>query len=464
MSDSITENYLTRYRAVTRATADPAAVFPLSGAQRRFLLSRNLDPLRRPDIVPLFFHFPQGAIDVPRLRRAAIDFAGRHTVLCGDVALLKGTPVLRAGEPSAEVRRVSVPPGGTAREAVRRELRDWDPRGPFLRLLLARGQDEEHELLALVLDHLVCDEQSLGAVTEGLSEAYGRAEHTILPWTGARDGIAYREVVESQLAAEREASREGALAYWGGRLSGLSSPEATAPQGSGSLDSAGSAGRSPAGRDDDEGLEKGMLTHRLPAVPPRSRGILFPALLSAVSAALHTRPGVGPDAGAEVGRPMALGYPWGGRPVGAPEVMGCFINTLVHPASAGSTDLTDVTAGWWDDLDHATTPYDEVVRAARLAGGTWSGALHAILTFEDLGRRPSLSLAGVTGQETHLALPLRYVAPIGIAASHGEDLLIRLVWERDRLPEDHAREAFRVLLHTLQVHCFPRSTASGIHR
>ncbi|MFE2945059.1 non-ribosomal peptide synthetase [Streptomyces sp. NPDC059255] len=452
MNGSITESYLTRYRAVTHAASDPATVFPLSGAQRRFLLSRNLDPLRRPDIVPLFFHFPQGAVDVPRLRRAAIDFAGLHTVLCGRVGLLKGTPVLRADGPSVEVRRVPVAPGGTAREAVRRELRDWDPRGPSVRLLLARGQDEEHELLALALDHLVCDEQSLGSAVAGLSEAYGRAEHDSAPWTGARDGVAYREVVESQLATEREASQEGALGYWGRRLSGLISPEAAAPADPGSPGPAGSAGPSPAGRDDDEGLEKGMLTHRLPAVPPRSRGSLFPALLSAVSAALHARPGGSPGNGGHAGRPMALGYPWGGRPAGAPEVMGCFINTLVHPASAEATHLADVTAAWWDDLDHAGTPYDEVVRAARLAGGTWPGTLHAILTYENLGRRPSLSLAGVTGQETHLAVPLRYAAPIGIAASHGEDLLIRLVWERDRLPVDHAREAFRVLLHTLHTH------------
>ncbi|CAM5507015.1 hypothetical protein SALBM311S_05439 [Streptomyces alboniger] len=161
---------------------------------------------------------------------------------------------------------------------------------------------------------------------------------------------------------------------------------------------------------------------------------------------------------------MALGYPWGGRPVGAPEVMGCFINTLVHPASAGSTRLTDVTADWWDDLDHATTPYDEVVRAARLAGGTWSGALHAILTFEDLGRRPY----PVPGRGDRAGDP-----PRGAAALRGADRDRRVTRRGSADPSGlgtaPARRTTRgrrsaLLLHTLHMHCFPRSSASGIHR
>lgn len=131
-----------------------------------------------------------------------------------------------------------------------------------------------------------------------------------------------------------------------------------------------------------------------------------------------------------------------------------FHQHLVHPAATGPARIEDTAAAWWDDLDRAGTPYDEVVRAVRLAGGNWSGTLHGILTFEDLGRRPGLRLAGVTGRETHLAVPLRYAAPVAMAASHGEDLKVRLVWERSGAADDLARDAFGVLLHTLRRHLY----------
>ncbi|WP_340375300.1 condensation domain-containing protein [Streptomyces sp. SS7] len=434
MSLSITDSYLTRYRAVVGTTADPTAFHPLTGAQRRFLLARALDPLGRPDLAPLFFHFPRGALDLSRLRRAAVGFAGRHTVLRGRVGLLKGVPVLHAGEPSVDVRRVPVP-AGAARDALRAELGTAQTHGPALRLLLACGPEEEQETLAVVLDHLACDEQSLGAVVSGISRAYEDTGNGDGPRHGAEDGAVYREAVESQLEAERTASTEASLTYWGERLSGLGGPVAGPPQTQDAQDA-----------QDDRSPEKGMLSHVLPAVPPRSRGVLFPALLDAGAAALRTWSAGG-------GTP-ALGYPWGGRPAGQPDVMGCFINTLVHPAASGPARIEDTAAAWWDDLDHAGTPYDEVVRAVRLTGGNWQGTLDGILTFEDLGRRSALRLAGETGRETHVAAPLRYAAPVGVAASYGDELLVRLVWERSGASDDLAQEAFGALLDSLRRHLY----------
>ncbi|MFE2108336.1 non-ribosomal peptide synthetase, partial [Kitasatospora sp. NPDC059463] len=146
------------------------------------------------------------------------------------------------------------------------------------------------------------------------------------------------------------------------------------------------------------------------------------------------------------------GYPWGGRPAGAAPVLGCFLNTLVHPAPPGPPrELDALGAAWWDDLDHADTPYDEVVRAARSAGAGWSGTLDGLLTFEDLHRRPPLVLDGVTGREVHLAgRPL--AAPLAVSASHGEDLLVRLAWDRERHPQGAAESAFAALLATLRRH------------
>ncbi|MFJ3791086.1 condensation domain-containing protein [Kitasatospora sp. NPDC090091] len=436
MHSSITAAYLTRFRSVaagssaagsSAAESGGGGLLPLTGAQRRFLIARRRDPQSRTDVVPLFFAYPRGTVDLPRLHRAAVRLAASHPALRGSFATVRGTPVLQLGGPSVAVERAETGPDGTAEEALRRALLDWPADGPALRLLLAAAPGDEEELLAVALDHAACDEQSLGLVTAGLAAAYaedGPAE------PAADDGTAaYRETVELQLAAEDAAASAAAHAYWAARLGGLG--------GAGDTGDAGPAARS-----------TGMVTHRLPAATGAARGAVFPALLDAVGAAAH-RLGGGD-------RALALGYPWGGRPPGAAPVVGCFLNTLVHPAAGHRADtalagLDELSAAWWDDLDHADTPFDDVVRAARSAGARWSGALDGLLTFEDLQRRPPLVLAGTAGRETHLAgRPL--AAPLAVSASHGDDLLVRLAWDRDRYPDAAAEAAFEALLSTLRRH------------
>ncbi|MFJ8435501.1 non-ribosomal peptide synthetase [Kitasatospora sp. NPDC094019] len=445
MHSSITAAYLTRYRSLASAAgtgAGPAPLLPLTGAQRRFLITRHRDRLARTDIVPLFFAFPRGTVDLPRLRRAALRLVARHPALRGEFTVLRGTPVLRLGGPSVEVARVPVDPAGpaatddaagtglpdgAARAALLRALLDWPTDGPALRLLLAAGPEDEEELLAVALDHAACDEQSLGLVTEGLGAAYtdpDGGEHA--PGPGPDEAVeVYRAAVEGQLATEARAAGEAAQLHWAARLGSLAdAPEGTGPAG---------AARS-----------TGMAVDRLPAVTGAARGGVFPALLDAVAAAAHRLD--------EGGRVLALGYPWGGRPAGTAPVLGCFLNTLVHPAPPGPPRALDALgADWWDDLDHADTPFDEVVRAARSAGASWSGALDGLLTFEDLHRRPPLVLGGAAGREVHLAgRPL--AAPIAVSASHGEDLLVRLAWDRERYSDAAAEAAFAALLATLRHH------------
>ncbi|WP_051967511.1 hypothetical protein [Kitasatospora mediocidica] len=431
---SITAAYLARYRSVA---AQRAELVPLTGAQRRFLLSRRLDPQGRPAIVPLFFAFPRGTVDPARLRRAATRLAELHPALRGSLTTLRGTPALRLGEPSAEVREVAVAPGGRAEDALRQALLGWLPEGPPLRLLLARqpGQDGE-ELLALALDHTACDEQSLGLVTADLSRLY-REDPSAAPdpRESAAAVAAYREAVELQLAAEAAASSPAAFAHWAARLGALADTDRVRP----------AATELPP--------PTGMLTHRLPAATGAARGAVFPALLDGVSAAAVDL------FGSE--RPLALGYPWGGRPPAAPQALGCFLNTLVHPATAAPADLTELSACWWDDLDHADTPFDEVVHAARSAGASWPGTLDGLLTFEDLHRRPPLVLGGTPGRETHLTgRPIG--APFAVSASHGDDLLVRLAWDREQCPDDDAaRAAFEALLTTLRHHLGARPGDPG---
>lgn len=426
MHASITAAYLARYRSA--AAESPVELLPLTGAQRRFLITRRLSPQSRTDIVPLLFAYPRGTLDLDRLARAAAAVAAHHPALCGGFATVRGTPVLRTGGPSAEAVRIAVAPGGTARAALRAALLDWPADGPALRLLVAADPDGDEELLALALDHAACDEQSLGVLTAELSAAYEQDEP---PADGpAPQALAdFRQAVELQLAAEDAAGGPAAQAHWGRRLGGLTG-------------AGGSAATS-----------TGMLAERLPAAGRAARGAVFPALLDAVGSALHrVHRAAGadrPEAG--VGQ-LALGYPWGGRPAGASSTLGCFLNTLVHPATPGpATDLDAFADAWWDDLDHAGTPFDEVVRAARTAGAPWSGALDGLLTMEDLHRRPPLVLGGAPGREIHLeGRPL--AAPLAVSASNGDDLLVRLAWDRDRFSEGDAQAAFGELLAVLRHH------------
>ncbi|MFJ9846536.1 non-ribosomal peptide synthetase [Kitasatospora sp. NPDC101155] len=419
MHASITAAYLARYRSA--AADSPVELLPLTGAQRRFLITRRLNPLTRSDIVPLFLAYPRGTVDLARLGRAAAAVAVRHPALCGGFTTVRGTPVLRAGGPSVEAARIAVAGHGAAETALRAALLDWPLDGPALRLLVAQDPDGDEELLALALDHAACDEQSLGTLVGELAEAYRRGESPA-PGPDRRALADFREAVELQLVAEEAAAGPAAQAHWGRRLGGLT------------------------GAGGGAATATGMLTERLPAAEGAARSAVFPALLDAVGAAaqrLHRADG-----------PLALGYPWGGRPPGAPAALGCFLNTLVHAVpTQPAADLETLCDAWWDDLDHAGTPFDEVVRAARSAGSPWSGALDAMLTMEDLRRRPPLELDGVPGREVHIAgRPL--AAPLAVAAAHGDELLVRLAWDSERFPAADAEAAFEQLLTVLRRHLF----------
>ncbi len=128
----------------------------------------------------------------------------------------------------------------------------------------------------------------------------------------------------------------------------------------------------------------------------------------------------------------------------------------MHPAFACGPD--DLTTTWWDDLDHADTPFDEVVRAARTAAVPWTGQLDGLLTFEDLHRRPPLELDGVAGREVHIdGRPLQ--APFAVSVSYGADLLVRLAWDRDAFPDGLAHDAFAALTAELSGEPAERSGA-----
>ncbi|MDJ1137007.1 non-ribosomal peptide synthetase [Streptomyces iconiensis] len=476
MQHSITAQYLARYHRIAEADAEAdtgavggsAGLLPVTGAQRRFILVRSLDPQGRPDVVPLFFAFPRSTVDLPRLSAAAGYLAALHPALRARAEVVRGTPVQRLAAPEVPVRRVPLRPGENAAAALRRTLRGWQAQGSPLRLFLADGgpadgsgdgagdgSGTEEEVLAVALDHAACDGQSLARITEELGAAYadglGPAD---VPRSRAEEGIAaYREAVLLQLAAEDRASSAQALAHWGGRLRAVRSAAVARTSGTGAL---------PA----PTALPTGAAELRLTS---GDRQVPFPALLGACTAAAHAlygHEGVSP-----------LGYPWGGRPAAAPDVLGCFLNTVVFPAATGPADagptsisadstspaangLDALSAAWWDDLDRADTPFDEVVHAARAAGAAWSGGLDGLLTVEDARRRPPLRLGTRTGREVHVdGRPVR--APFAVSVTHGTDLLVRMVWDRAFLDDAAATDAFAELTGVLRDQLSPTQASTG---
>ncbi|MER8097111.1 condensation domain-containing protein [Streptomyces goshikiensis] len=420
---SITSQYLARYRRL--ADDRSGSLLPVTGAQRRFVLMRSLDPSGRPDLVPMFFAFPHAAIDLERLRAAARRLAARHTALRSRPTVIRGTPVLSVtADPDVSVTRPVLLPGESHADALRRALASWDPRGPALRLFLVHDAEREEDVLAVVLDHAVCDGRSLARIVDELGAAYGEeaTDGRPAPEETETELAAYRDAVHGQLAAEEKAQTPEATAYWTDRLRAVHA-HAAPPR----------PARVPEGA-----APSGAARARLPAP---DEGVSFPGLLDACRAA--ARELYGPD------RAVPLGYPWGGRPAGAEPVIGCFLNTLVFPVDTGHGPGSQVTADeWWDDLDRADVPFDAVVAAVRAAGSRWTGGLDGLLTVDDDTRRPPLRLAGVEGREIHVdGRPVR--GPLAISVTQGAEIRLRMVWDRAVLDDETAHRAFDALTRAL---------------
>ncbi|MGV9944209.1 non-ribosomal peptide synthetase [Streptomyces sp. NPDC003401] len=430
---SITGQYLARHRGLTTEVGAPD-LLPVTGAQRRFALVRALDPTGRPDLVPMFFAFPRGTVDPVRLAGAAKRLASLHPVLRGRSAVVRGTPVLRMTEPEVPVVRVPRASGEDAGTALRRALGSWTPDGPPLRMFLTddtTGGDRDHasspygdepsEVLAVVLDHTACDGRTLARIVGELGAAYAEGRQARMPAPGevATELAAYREAVLLQLDAEERAESPEALAYWGERLRAVRDRAPAAPPG------LPATGASPSGS-------------ASALLPSPATGVSFPELLNACRSAVRVLYGPG--------RTVPLGYPWGGRPPGAQDVLGCFLNTVVFPAGTGSdpSGAEGVADAWWEDLDRADVPFDAVVHAAREAGSAWYGRLDGLLTVDDTARRPSLRLAGVEGREVHVdGRPVR--APFAVSVTQGRELHLRMVWDRAATADRAAHGAFEAL-------------------
>ena len=385
---SITGQYLARYQRIAAGDGE-SDLLPVTGAQRRFALVRSLDPAGRPDIVPMFFAFPRGTVDPVRLRAAANHLAARHPVLRARPEVLRGTPALRLAEPDVPVERRVRAPGEDAADALRRALSAWTAQGSPLRLFLCRGRTgcrgrgARRRTGPRRLRRPVAGTHRRGA--RAAAYATGSAPETSRPPTRPPN---WPPTGKRSCCSSTPSSARGRPPRWSTGADGCARcanalrcpvPQALAPG----------------------TLPTGAAELRLPA--PAS-GVPFPALLDACRAAARVLYGAG--------HVSPIGYPWGGRPAAAAPVVGCFLNTVVFPAGTddapGGPSGDDpfgaeaTAAAWWDDLDRADTPFDEVVHAARSAGSLWSGRLDGLLTVDDARRRPPLSLGGVAGREIHI--------------------------------------------------------------
>ncbi len=403
MYRSITQTYRTRFEAVRDELAGAGDdVLPLTGAQRRFHHAQCMQPESRRTVVCLFAEFPAATVSAELLRRAAEAVVRRNPALRSRVDSYAGVPLQRIVEVNVSVREVS---GHDARKVVRAALDEWPgDAGPFQLVL---GRDTHTDLLALAFDHIVCDETSIGQVVAQLTEAYGA--DVDVPDRVVVDGMdRYRDAIHTQLDRELGASGEEALVHWLSRLRDAHT------------------GRWAVGRRADEGAasRSDWRTVALPTV--RGRGQLFPTLLASCRAALVEHDDTAP-----------VCYTWaGGREAGPESVMGCFINTVVCcPPGDG---FQAVQHAWWDDLEWADTPFDEVVRAARQAKLRWSGHLDLVLTLDDRSQRTIPVLGGVAGKETYVP-GMRVGAPMIVSASYDRhELNLRVDHNPALVPDDMA--------------------------
>ncbi|MYS44740.1 non-ribosomal peptide synthetase, partial [Streptomyces sp. SID5998] len=114
------------------------------------------------------------------------------------------------GEPDVPVTRPVPAPGERPADALRRALASWDAQGPPLRLFLVHDEEHREDILAVVLDHAVCDGRSLARIVEDLGAAYAEDATEVAREETEAERVAYRDAVLGQLAAEERADTPGA--------------------------------------------------------------------------------------------------------------------------------------------------------------------------------------------------------------------------------------------------------------
>ncbi|MFJ6198026.1 amino acid adenylation domain-containing protein [Micromonospora sp. NPDC092111] len=325
--------------ALARGGDDEPTV--LSFGQERLLFLQRLHPDSPTYVIPVAWRV-DGRLDETTLRRALDRLAARHDALRtrfpGDAPVVDRAP-------HVELRRLDAD-GWTDDLAAAEIRRPFDlAAGPLCRATLVRLPD--HDVLLLVLHHVVADGWSLGVIARELGELYAGATPPAPP-------VRYADYARWQRADLTPARLTGELDWWRDTLAGVPALEL------------------PTDRPRPAVLGTDGATHRfdLPAdalraltgLAQRHSTTLHTVLLAAFQVLLGRWSGQ---------RDFAVGTPVAGRTRAEVEhVVGFFVNTLAVRADlAGDPTLAEllgrVRAATLGAYEHQDVPFEQVVAELR---------------------------------------------------------------------------------------------------
>ncbi|GAA2526050.1 non-ribosomal peptide synthetase [Winogradskya humida] len=377
---------LTVETLATRAAPVAAAAEVVEGAgprtssgQDRLLFLQHLEPDSPAYVIPVAWRI-EGRLDETGLRRALERLAARHDALRTRFPVVAGQvePVVEE-TPAVDLRRADHDEwtGELATDELRRPFAL--AAGPLWRAVLFRLP--EHDVLLLVLHHVVADGWSLGLIAQELGNLYAGVL-TPAPASSYQDFVAWQR---AELTPERE---ERELAHWRGVLGGVPALEL------------------PTDRQRPTVLGSAGATHRfeLPAdvVPALTRiaqehaTTVHTVLLAAFQVLLGRWSGQ---------QDFAIGTPAAGRSRPETEdVVGFFVNTLAIRADLTGNpargELIDrVREAVLTAQEHQDLPFERVVEDLRpVRDASRTPVFQAMFALRDTGET-ALRLPGTTVTE-----------------------------------------------------------------
>lgn len=329
---------------------DDTAGYPLSSGQRQLWLLQRLEPDSAAYNI-LFALRVDGPLDVDRLRAALGAVLDRHEVLRTSYPQRDGDPVQVVAPPGGHelpVVDLSEQPATAREEALDRLLAEETREpfdlttGPVLRARLVRMAVEEHVLL-LSVHHIAFDGGSSERFFAELAACYARREAE-LPAPGTQ--------YPHWAARQDRDGHDADLEFWRARLAdapALSLPTDRPP--ASVRGGAGASFRFELGSD---------LSRQVTELADERKTTPFLVLLSAFQVMLARYTGVSD---------IVVGTPVSTRDSAELDgIIGYFVNTLALrvrlPVNGTVGELFDrVNEVFFDALDHASVPFDEVVRA-----------------------------------------------------------------------------------------------------
>jgi amino acid adenylation domain-containing protein len=349
------------------ARRDPAAVVPISPAQRRLWFLQQLEPSSAAYNIPCAVRL-HGRLDAPALARALGAIVQRHEALRTTFAPAEGghdgdgqptqrvAPALVLELPIVDLR--AVPEAKREAEALRwaraEVSRPFDlERGPLIRAALLRLEETEH-VLVLSIHHIVSDGWSRDVLVREAGALYA-AFIADKPSPLPELPIQYGDFTLWQREHQRE-TWDAQLAYWKERLAGAPALDLPTDRPRPAIQTSRGATRTL--------VLPGDLSRALEALSRREGATMFMTLLAVFMILLHRYTG---QTDLVVGSPAA-----GRKPIDVEPLIGLFVNTLVLRASVvpGASFrelLGHVRAACMDAYANQDLPFEQVVDALTLA-------------------------------------------------------------------------------------------------